>query len=213
MIAAPGWMPLLILCYLALPFAGLPTSIQFRGRSVELSQELCAGVVALVLFLVGDALDKSIYKRLDVRVSPHSLAAAKQAARSTLHIHDGLYEVVKALATSAGLFQTFSIQFLNETAKFLRSLALPTFVVGIGLAVNGHALPGVALVVTTAMLIPFYARLKATHICHLYELAPLLKADKQCRVEELGAVRMFFWDGILVGSALSSNPRRAQHAA
>ena len=200
----PGWVPLLILCYLVLPFVGLPTSIRLIGRSFELSQELWAGVLALALFLVGDALDKSVYKALETRVSPQALGTARSAARSKLGIHDGIYDIAKVLATAAGLFQTFSIQFLNEAAKFLRSLVFPTLVVGIGFAATGRAVLGVGLIITAVLLIPFYAWIKATHIRHLYDRVPVLKADQQrCHIEDLGAVRLFFWEGILVGSALS----------
>src|ERR1044072_8901853 len=99
----PGWVPLVIFCYLVLPFAGLPTSIRLVGRALELSQEIWAGVLTLALFLVGDARDKSVYKPLEARVSSQ-LDAARNAARSTLAIHDGIYDIAKALATAAGSF-------------------------------------------------------------------------------------------------------------
>lgn len=200
----PGWVPLLILCYLVLPFFGLPTSVQLIGRNVELSQELWAGLVTLVLFLIGDALDKGVYKALEPRVSPRALATARNAARSTLEIHDGIYDIAKALATAAGVFQTFSIQFLNETAKCLRSLVVPSIVVGVGFASTGRATLGVGLIVAAVLLIPFYAWMKAAHIRYLYDTVPVLKADKvKCHIAALGALRLFFWEGILVGSALS----------
>lgn len=103
----------------------------------ELSDELWAGVLTLVLFLLGDALDKSIYKPLEDRLAPEALRTARKAAQSTLQIHDGIYDVAKAVAMAAGSFQRFSIQFLNETAKFLRSLVLPALVVGVSLAATG----------------------------------------------------------------------------
>jgi hypothetical protein len=197
----PGWVPLVILCYLALPIAGVPTSIRLFEHTFELSLELWAGVVALGLFLVGDALDKSFYKSLENQVSPKALRTTRNAARSALEIHDGVYDVAKALATAAGSFQRLSIQFLNETAKFLRSLVLPIMVTGIGLAAGGRVLMGVGLIITAVLLVPLYARIKATHIQHLYDLVPLLKSDQKCFIQDLGPLRLFFWEGKLVGSA------------
>jgi hypothetical protein len=208
----PGWVPLLIFCYLVLPFIELPTSIQLIGRSVELSQELWAGVVTLVLFLIGDALDKGVYKALEPRVSSRALVTARNAARSTLEIHDGIYDIAKSLATAAGVFQTFTIQFLNETAKFLRSLVVPTVVIGVGFASTGRAILGVSLIIAAVLLIPLYGWMKAAHIRHLYDMVPVLKVDKQrCHIEDVGAVRLFFWEGILVGSALSAPANTRLH--
>jgi hypothetical protein len=203
----PGWVPLVILTYLALPIAGIPESISIAGRVVQMSDELLAAVCTLVLFVVGDALDKAIYKplKLEKRLAPRGLETARGAARSTLRIHDGIYGVAKALASAAGSFQSFSVQFLNEAAKLLRSLIIPAVAAGLWLVVTRRVAFGVPLIIAGGSLIMLYAWLKATHIRHLYELVPTLGRDKKCHIEDLGGMRLFFWDGVLVGSALISS--------
>jgi len=202
----PGWLPLVILSYIAIPLAGFPDSISISGRVVRMSDELLAAVLTLVLFLVGDALDKGIYKplRLERRFAPRGLETARDKARSTLRIHDGIYDVAKHLASAAGSFQRFSVQFLNEAAKFLRSLIVPAVAAGVWLVSTRHLQFGVMLIIAGGVLIPLYAWLKAAHICHLYDLVPNLEGDPKCHIEDLGGMRLFFWDGLLVGSALIS---------
>ena len=87
----PGWVPLVILSYLALSVARFPENIRIFDRVVRVSDDLLAAVCTLVLFVVGDALDKGIYKplKLEKRFAPRALEAARNTARSTLRIHDG----------------------------------------------------------------------------------------------------------------------------
>lgn len=201
----PGWVPLLVLVYLALPLAGLPGTITVGGRPVALSREVVAGVVTLFLFLLGDSFDKAAYKPLETLFRAF-VEDARATARRTVLVHDGIYDVMKKLALAAGRFQTFSIQFLNEVAKFFRSLILPFLGAAVGLALSRRLGSALALALLSVLLTYLYVQLKAAHMRHLYQLAPELTAKPECSIEDAGRARMFFWDGLFVTSAIRAQP-------
>lgn len=200
----PGWTWLLILSYLVVSWADLPASVNLRGYTLDLSDEVVALLLTLALFVLGDSLDKVVYKPMEVRFHK-TVDKARQQARARLQIHDGIYDVAKELASAAGQFQTFSIQWLNETAKFLRSLILPGVGLALGLAISNRPLAGL-LFSLTILLVPLYVWLKAAHMRHLYGIVPALVGETKCHVEDLQRARLFFWDGVYVTGAVRARP-------
>jgi len=198
----PGWIPLLILSYVLLPLAGHPVKISAFGHAVELSDEFLAATLTLVFYCVGDALDKCVYKPLERRLPSRFLVKVRQDAQNRLKIQDGIYVVAKAVASAARSIRSTLAHFLNELAKFLRSLVAPAVGVGIWCALSRETLWAEAFIAGGVVLIPIYAVFKAAHMRTLYQCTERFVADRKFHVEDVGGMRLFFWDGALVGSAL-----------
>jgi hypothetical protein len=124
---APGWLPLLILCYLG--FIMVPDDATVLGLSLRTHKELVVTAVTLFLYMLGDAFDKPVFKRL----SPKWLDDYRQKAETALSLKDGIYRVSKALAVAAEKYEGSWIQVKNESAKLFRSLILPSAAVGVAL--------------------------------------------------------------------------------
>src|ERR1700682_5276883 len=121
---APGWLPLLILCYLG--FSLVPEGATIFGASLKSHAELIVPSVTLLFYVLGDLLDKPLFKPLTRRL----LLKDQQKAKDALELENGIYRVSKALAIAAKSYEG-PWQVKNESAKFLRSLVIPSLVLGI----------------------------------------------------------------------------------
>jgi hypothetical protein len=105
-----------------------------------------------------------------------------------------------------------SVVFLNETAKVFRSLLLPALVVAILFSLkltSPWALVSIALALVSFFVLAFqvYPRLKNLHRIKLYQtVVALLRETKGTSWEQLGGVRIFFWEGTLVATAKATAP-------
>ena len=133
----PGWIPLLLLSYIAVPAFHLLDHAASTLRYPRLSStpvEVLAVVLTYVFYLLGDALDKAVYKKKNPdgsvgdRFKPIWLQDARNTARKAFGVHDGIYPASLALTTAAEKeFPRMRIHIANESAKFLRSLVIPLF--------------------------------------------------------------------------------------
>ncbi|WP_147381570.1 hypothetical protein [Nocardioides immobilis] len=163
-------------------------------------------VLTLCLYVIGDVIDKPLWKLYDFRFGSKRFETARERARDSLKIGKGSYRVAKALCVSAGKYAGSRIEWQNEGAKFFRSLVLPASAVGFALLVRGHQGFGVLALSVGVLLIPSYVSLKARHIANLYERAACLATEESCEAHDLGRSRLVFWEGELVGSGLPSKP-------
>ena len=212
----PGWIYLIIAIYVALDAFGIPSQLDifcWRLTIPKLPTEVWATLLALLLYQVGDALDKVTFKKRDTqgkwvdRFQPDNLKNAIKAARDRFEVHDGIYDVSMTILEKAKQAQ-LSIHFLNEIAKFFRSLIAP----GLALAVVFSLklpMPSALVLIVLALLCAYvlawqvYPRFKNLHRINLYKAVVALGADDQAKIscQELGTVRMFFWEGTLAASA------------
>ncbi|MDC8449852.1 MAG: hypothetical protein LV473_16055 [Nitrospira sp.] len=212
----PGWIYLLATIYFVLQAFGVPTQVDIAGLRLtvpKLSAEIWATLLTLVLYQVGDALDKVTFKKRDEkgnwvdRFQPESLKDAIAAARAKFGVKDGIYDVSMKILEKAKQAK-FSVHFLNEMAKFFRSLIAPVLAVAIVLSLK-LTMPWALLLVAVALLCAYvlavhvYPRLKNLHRINLYKEVVALPAEDQAKVscQELGTVRMFFWQGALIATA------------
>lgn len=212
---APGWVPLIVACYLLLPM--LDEDVATLGVDVEKHRVATVTLVALVLFLVGDALDKATFPRQTAKgyqgwnwLAPADLARFKAKAKKALSLDDDYYKVSKSLAMAAGKYTGSWIQFKNESAKFLRSAVLPMAALGLVLLFQRQWVWAVCAAVASPVLLLLYGRLKGSHMCDLYDLAERLSSPDrkgEFAVSDLSnGVRLFFWKGNLVSSGVRSPP-------
>ena len=215
----PGWAYLLIAIYLALYAFGVPS--QFWNLTIpKLSAEVWAISLALLLYLVGDALDKITFKKRTAegkwvyRFESTASKDTKKEAQDKLEVKDGVYDVSMKILEEAEEAK-FSVHFLNEAAKFFRSLIIPGLAIAIVLSLE-LSLPwpiftiALALLGTYLLAFQVYPRFKNLHIMNLYKWIhdlPKEKFDKITKAD-LGTARMFFWEGILVASAPKPEPER-----
>jgi hypothetical protein len=98
----PGWIYLLAATYLVLYASGIPSQLEIDGWQLtipKLSVEIWATLLTLVLYQVGDALDKVTFKKRDKdghwvdRFQPESFKRAIADARDRFGVHDGIYDV------------------------------------------------------------------------------------------------------------------------
>jgi len=212
----PGWIYLLASIYLALYAFGVPTELDFAGWRLtvpKLSAEIWATLLALVLYQIGDALDKITFKKRNRegkwvdRFQPESFKDAIKAARGRFGVHDGIYDVSMKILENAKQAK-FSVHFLNETAKFFRSLIVPGLVIAIVLSIR-LTLPWALFLLAFSLLCAYvlavqvYPRFKNLHRINLYRAVVALPAEDQAKItcQELGTACMFFWEGTLVASA------------
>jgi hypothetical protein len=205
---APGWVPLSVLCYVSSYLVlgdrdvlRLAIAEQPKQLLVEHKELLIVGTT-FVLYILGDALDKFLWKRLE----PRRIEGPRKKVEKAIGIqHDhGLYRVSKALAERAKQYEGSWIQVKNESAKMFRSLIVPSGVSGIILMVKGQLAWGVGGLVGVGVFGFIYLHLKAAHICDLYLLAAdTLSKDPLYLKHDLfpGQLRLFFWDGEFAASA------------
>jgi hypothetical protein len=204
---SPGWLPLSLLCYSLLWRYGTPDKIlakPLHQRSV--SPEVWATVLTLIAYIVGDALDKIIYKRKDEkggrkdRFNPHWLERARQKARDALGVTDGSYQTSMALIHQAHE-ALLSVDVLNEFAKFLRSLAIPAFVAAVLLSISARWKLSLIVFAAAIVILVAYVPLKQLHMRNLYEHVARITRSPVYGFHDLGEIRLFFWNGALAGSA------------
>jgi hypothetical protein len=212
----PGWIYLLAATYLVLYAYGVPCHLDIAGWQLtvpKLSAEIWATLLTFVLYQVGDALDKVTFKRRDKegkwvdRFQPESLKKAIGDAQEQYKVNEGIYDVSMKILEKAQQAK-FSVHFLNEMAKFFRSLIAPGFVIAIVLSLKltlPWALLSIALTLVCAyvLAVQVYPRLKNLHRINLYEAVVKLPTEDQAKItsQDLGSVRMFFWEGTLVATA------------
>lgn len=225
---APGWVPLVVVCYLVFEMGGPDVSV----LGVNLAEHGNFVVVAIAFFLyaLGDAVDQAVWTFIE----PVRLGASKERVREVLGIHNGIYNVSKALALEAGKYTGSWIQAKNEAAKFSRSLVLPCLVSApVVLYIDFTSPWAWVLVVAGPAGALCYRELKASHIFDLYgvpsdlqiETAPTrgrMREEKEgdpdptCsealryQVHDLPPnIRLFFWDGQFVASGVKDHKSRA----
>lgn len=202
----PGWVLLLATTYAVIALYGLPEEISLLGRTIKLSNELAATLVTFVAYKIGDLLDEVVFNKREngqrKKRFESWITESRRNAQDALGVTDGIYSVSMKLAVSAEKQRSVIwIHFFNETAKFMRGLAIPLLIFGALYLSNGRSLMGAILIVTAILMVPLYVSFKLIHISKLYNLAAMLKDSSSFAVQDLGHIRMFFWDGNLVDSA------------
>jgi hypothetical protein len=204
----PGWIPLLVASYLVLAFLGVREEFEVLHRPLKVPAEVFATVGTLVLYLAGDAIDKGAFNRIDrsflKRWFPDWLEKTREDARDALGVQEGIYSVSKLLAVAAGHYQRLSIQVANEAAKFLRSISLPLLIIGVWwyCCKSSHARIGMLIAAFGIITFPAYVYLKALHMRKLYLWASHLPEKLEYQTQDLADLRLFFWEGELVASAM-----------
>jgi hypothetical protein len=218
----PGWVYLLAVTFVVAPQLGLPSAFRFQQWSLSVPNEVWATIVALVAYSAGDALDKITFKTLTTdsagkskwvqRYKPTAFNEAKKLAEGRLGIKDGLYNVSMKVLEAAHDAR-FSVHWVNEIAKFMRSALVLVSVVAVlqvgrklpwGLAVTF----AVATLAAAALLLRYvYPIIKTSHITSLYEsilgIADERDENGLLKLEWFDAhnARLFFWEGLFVASA------------
>jgi hypothetical protein len=200
----PGWIPLLVLTWVIVELADLQTELILFGRTLTVSSELIAGVGAFALYQVGDALDKAIFKPAAARLL--WLEDARANARKALTVNEGVYAVAKSVAVASGDFWQAPIHVRNEAAKFLRSLSLPLVAAGVYFLLSGWLILAVLSLLFGLISIPLFILLKAGHMRSLYDEMRELRKKPEYDAQDLNGVRLFFWEGEMVASALRVYP-------
>lgn len=200
----PGWIPLLALSYVIVELADLQTELSLFGRTLTVSSELIAGVAAFALYQVGDALDKALFTSAAARL--RWLEEARADARKGLAVNEGVYAVAKSVAVASGDFWQVPIHVRNEAAKFLRSLSLPLLAAGAYFALNGQFAVAILSLLFGLISIPLFILLKAGHMRSLYDEMRALRKKPEYDAQDLNGVRLFFWEGDMVASALRMYP-------
>jgi hypothetical protein len=209
----PGWAWLLVVTYLLLYVVGIPTEINIAELRLPVpkSVEFWATILTLVLYQIGDALDKVTFKKRDKNgewAERFPITKEIEAAKKEFGVNHGIYDLSMGILEKAG--RANSVHFLNEMAKVFRSLLLPALIIAIlfGLKLTfPWALLPIALALVGFLLLAFqvYPRLKNLHRIKLYKTVVALlretEAKKKTTYQQLGGVRMFFWDGTLVATA------------
>ena len=194
---APGWFPLTVVCYLLFVYA-VPQNAAVLEVQLAEHKELLVGAVVLILYLIGDAIDKPAWKRFEPK---RYLDHYRRKARAALVLEGGIYRVAKYLATAAGRYEGTPIQMKNEMSKFFRSAVMPSLVVGVALIPLGSPVWGTLAIVAAPILLFIYIRLKTRHMRDLYELSECLSTRAEYRSQDLpNGIRLFFWDGQFVAS-------------
>lgn len=207
----PGWIPLLVLCYVLVSVFHLP---EYAARLFELPRlsslpaEVLAVLLTYVFYILGDALDKAIFKKqrpdgsLTDRFKPAWLSAAREHAQATLGVREGIYAASIALSNAADKeFPRLRIHIANESAKFLRSLVIPLLAISLYLLSQTQFLFFVLLVLLAAASSVAYVYLKLWHMHELYAHVVRLKRTNHLHEALLENVCLFFWDGVFAGSA------------
>lgn len=199
----PGWVPLFVVTLFAVDSSA--------SSELPLSRELLAGVLTLLLYAVGDALDEVLFKtgpegaRETRGVFKRMYCAKLKAARDEMGVGRGVYSVaLKLVGAGEKPLGKLAIHFPNETAKLLRAFILPLAVVSVFLFSGGRADRAVVCMAGALLLLPGYLLLKVFHLRRLYSTASGLARDNDhCNTADMGRVRLVFWDGELIGSGLS----------
>ena len=206
---SPGWLPLSFLCYLLLWRYGTPDRIlSWPFHEPSVSPEVWTAILTLIAYQLGDALDKIVYKKRtskggrEDRFNPSWLDSARRKAQGSdsLGITHGSYQTSLALVHQAHE-ALFSVDVLNELAKFLRSLFLPACVAVVLLSISAKWKLSLMLLALCVLILPGYVLLKLLHLRHLYEHTAKITKSPAYSFYDLGKNRLFFWNGALVSSA------------
>lgn len=210
---APGWVPLVCVCYLLWSVAAEDGA--GIGNDMDQHKVVIVPFFAWILYAAGDALDQAIFPRETEKgvrgwkwLASAALEERKDNVKKALSLDSGYYDVSKALAESAGKYTGSGIQFKNELAKFLRSTIFPLAVLGLLLIVRNQAFWGICAVIASPLLLFVYGRLKASHMGDLYKLAVDLSTQKLkdgFAVSDIDGVQLFFWQGKLASSGTRSS--------
>lgn len=202
---APGGFLLIIACYFSVPLAAgyVPRYEVYLVKYAAFVGPL----VALILYLLGDALDAAVFPR-EVDGKPGGwrwlapdLAEKREEAREALKLKNGIYSLSMSLVEAAGKYRGSIIQLENESAKFLRSAVLPCCFLGcLFLAGQEWLFAGCSLGVSLILLF-VYGRLKQAHMNNIYSKAIELARNSNLTLQRLeNGVRLFFWKGKLISS-------------
>lgn len=200
---APGWAPLLALTFVLVTQRVDGGPIDIRGLSVTLpglNPTIWVFVITAAAYKIGDIWDDVFFKTLRRCFSTRGFTRARFDARSALMVKSGRYRVAMALAKAS--HQVLLPNVLNETAKFARSLTLPLF---LAVVVLWGDRPGIAtgFLVLSAVTGVGYAWLKVQHMRILYSRCRSITTADEYEVVELEQrVRLYFWRGDLVASAI-----------
>jgi hypothetical protein len=205
---APGWLPLIITCYLAIPFIAERHAPGFANYFDKYA-EVIGPILALVLYVLGDALDQAVFPRTKKGrptgwqwLAPPALKMTQCGARRALSLDTDIYAVSKSVVEAADKYRGSWIQVKNESAKFVRSLVLPGAVLGFVMLLGGQWLYAGLVLPTSVVLLIIYGRLKGWHMCDLYtKVVELREETTRYEAHDLGGSRLYFWDGKLVSSA------------
>jgi hypothetical protein len=204
----PGWIPLLLICYAASSLLDIDFIEDANANNAI--KDSVAILSALFAYQLGDAIDKAFYRRFE----GNRLADDRVVVREKLHITDGIYRIMKAYAGARGAYTGTWTQVMNEAAKLIRSLAVISIALGIIMLSWCQFWIGLGAVSlgTLCILSAFY--LKMQHIRRLYN-----QIDNTVEAEEFhsqrldGGIRLFFWDGELVGSAMNRSEPKTNPAS
>lgn len=209
---SPGWVPLTAVCYVA--FELLLRDGTVRNVPLADHKEFLVAAATVLLYIIGDALDKAIWKRLE----PSFVEEPRQKAEEALGVqrNDGLYRVSKSLAVAAEKYDGSWIQFKNELSKLLRSGILPCAIAAGILLLLGHFWWAAGALFGLGALLFGYLYLKGSHIVDLYFLSCAFSKDaERYLTQDFRRVRVFYWNGQLAASALrceNMDSHRAEEA-
>ena len=205
--AAPGWVPLLLICSVFAESSGWDFSLPMVPG--EIPAELYALLLTYLFYQIGHALDDFVFKtkasdyeKTDpfyVRQYESDLRCAQSALRTC----DGVYATAMQIATAAREKchkQYIRIRVYNETAKFLRSLLVPGELAAIWFYLAGQPLAAIASIVIAVIAFCSYPELKVNHIRRLYRLLVQLTTTERYEWRNLDGIRLQFWENKLVAS-------------
>lgn len=198
---SPGWVPLSILCYLLIkPETLRQYSLDWFADNYELS----IGGLVVLLYLLGDILDKYLFPRNKGKektgwswiTNNNKIESTRAKAQNAVAIQTGVYKVSKAIVDEAGGLQANLIQMENESAKFFRSLCLPVVALGLWNCFVGNFLIGIFCVLSGIMSLRVYGVLKGSHMSHLYSrVSELVEDSKYQSIAISKDVQLHLWDG------------------
>ncbi len=207
----PGWVPLFVVMLVAVDWATPPDHVSLWGRAFPLSQEFLAAALTLFLYTVGDAIDEIVFKtgpegeRSTREIWKKRYREQLKGASGKMGVGNGVYKVALNLVTVGEKhLGRLAIHIPNEAAKCLRALILPFIILAGFFVASDRIALAVTYVVLAAVLLRTYPLLKVCHVRRLYVASSALAQKKHYHDEEIGTMRLVFWDGQLVGSGSSA---------
>lgn len=237
---SPGWVLLLPFVYVFIQMANLVEKVSAQinkpfATNLKVPDELIVLVIAAVVYAIGDAVDSAFFKvkegaskKTSARFPNKNTDRARTTARDALGVVEGSYTVSLRLAIAAEKERKQrSIWLCNEFAKFLRSLVVPLWAIGIVYLCHKHIYRELFALVAGVVLLRLYIALKNCHMQKVYNLVPILVSlekpkdrigdppKRYFETRDLGNIRLFFWDGDFVTAGklaqAGKNPARRFH--
>jgi hypothetical protein len=212
----PGWVPLFVVMLVVVSWATPPARVSLWSVSLPLSREFLAAALTLLFYNIGDAIDEVVFK-----TGPKGARKTRETwtkryrqqfsgTSDEMGIGNGLYSAALKLVTVGEKHRgKLAIHIPNEAAKCLRgALILPLVILMIIFFARGRVVLGLTCFATATVFLLAYPFLKVHHIRRLYASASTLHKEKFYHDEELGTMRLVFWDGILVASGCSVQKRQ-----